>query len=114
MTFADSVSTCFGKYADFSGRASRSEFWWWVLFTLIGSLVCQAFSGYLSLLFEVGTLLPYCAVTTRRLHDTNRSGWIQLVALIPLLGWILLIVWCAQPGIPDPATGVRAAGVNPS
>jgi uncharacterized membrane protein YhaH (DUF805 family) len=47
-------------------------------------------------LFSIGTLLPYIAVTARRLHDTNRSGWWQLIGLIPVIGWIIMIVWCVQ------------------
>lgn len=98
MTFIESVSTCFKKYADFNGCASRSEFWWWVLFVLIVSMVLSAINEKLSLVFTLATLLPYFAVTARRLHDTDRSGWLQLLGLIPVIGWILLIYWCAQEG----------------
>ncbi len=99
MTFGDSISTCFSKYADFSGRASRSEFWWWVLFVILASAACQAISFKLSALFSLATLLPYIAVTARRLHDTNRSGWLQLIGIIPVVGWIIMIVWCVQEGV---------------
>jgi uncharacterized membrane protein YhaH (DUF805 family) len=96
MNFADSVRTCFKKYADFDGCATRPEFWWWVLFTIIATLALGAISNKLSAGFSIATLLPSLAVTARRLHDTDRSGWLQLLGLIPLIGWILLIVWCAQ------------------
>jgi len=98
MTFVESIRTCFTKYADFTGRASRSEFWWWVLFNLVTGIALGVISDKVSLAFTIATLLPYFAVTTRRLHDTDRSGWFQLLALIPVIGWIVLIVWCAQEG----------------
>lgn len=98
MNFAESVRTCFVKYADFSGRAGRSEFWWWALFNLVGTVVLGVVSDKLSWAFTLATLLPYFAVTSRRLHDTDRSGWIQLIGFIPVVGWIVLIVWLAQEG----------------
>jgi uncharacterized membrane protein YhaH (DUF805 family) len=96
MTFVESIKTCFSKYADFEGRASRPEFWWWVLFVVVGSGVIGFVSHMLSGLFSLAVLLPGIAVTARRLHDTDRSGWLQLIGLIPLIGWIILIVWCVQ------------------
>ncbi|HEY5264183.1 MAG TPA: DUF805 domain-containing protein [Steroidobacteraceae bacterium] len=98
MTFVDSVKTCFKKYADFNGCAARSEFWWWVLFTVVATVALGMINENLSAAFSFATLLPYIAVTCRRLHDTDRSGWLQLLGLIPIVGWILLIVWCAQEG----------------
>ena len=98
MTFVDSVRICFTKYADFSGRATRPEFWWWALFTLVGGIVLGVVSEKLSAAFFLATLLPYFAVTSRRLHDTDRSGWLQLIGLIPIIGWIVVIVWLAQEG----------------
>jgi len=98
MTFTDSVKTCFVKYAEFNGRASRSEFWWWALFNLIASIVLSIISEKLSIAFFVATLLPYLAVSSRRLHDTDRSGWMQLIGFIPLVGWIFIVIWLAQEG----------------
>jgi len=98
MTFVDAIRTCFKKYADFDGCATRSEFWWWALFNLIVCIALSILSDKLSLVFSLATFIPYIAVTTRRLHDTNRSGWLQLIGLIPFIGWILVIVWCAQEG----------------
>ncbi|MDP4301854.1 DUF805 domain-containing protein [Leptothrix discophora] len=102
MGFTDAVRTCFTKYVDFKGRASRSEFWNWALFNLIASIVLGILSDRLSLAFAVATLLPYIAVATRRLHDTGRGGWAQLVGLIPLIGWIVVLVWLVRPGEPGP------------
>jgi uncharacterized membrane protein YhaH (DUF805 family) len=97
MTFVDSIKTCFSKYAEFEGRASRSEFWWWALFVFLASAAASVISPMVSGLFSLGVLLPNIAVAARRLHDTDRSGWLQLVMLIPLIGWILMIYWCVQP-----------------
>jgi uncharacterized membrane protein YhaH (DUF805 family) len=112
MTFIESVRTCFIKYADFSGCASRSEFWWWVLFEVIAQFALDIVSLNISLAFAVATLLPFTAVTTRRLHDTDKSGWFQLVGIVPFLGWILLIVWCAQEGRPNQYGGNQPPGSN--
>lgn len=101
MEFDESIQTCFRKYATFSGTASKSEFWWWALFNLIASVCFGIVSEELSLAFTVATLLPYIAVTTRRLRDVGKSGWSQLVALIPIVGWVLLIVWLCQASKPS-------------
>lgn len=100
MTFTESIKTCFTKYADFKGKASRSEFWWWALFNFIAGICLSIINQRLSWAFTVATLLPYLAVSTRRLHDVDRSGWMQLVGLVPLIGWILVIYWLAQESKP--------------
>lgn len=100
MTFTESVKTCFTKYADFKGKASRSEFWWWALFCFIAGICLSIINQRLSWAFTVATLLPYVAVSTRRLHDVDKSGWMQLVGLIPFIGWILVIYWLAQESKP--------------
>jgi uncharacterized membrane protein YhaH (DUF805 family) len=96
MTFIESIQTCFKKYAVFDGRAKKSEFWWWVLFVILLSAAGQILGESVYALVVLVTLLPYLAVTSRRLHDINRSGWWQLIVLIPLIGWIVLIYWCVQ------------------
>jgi uncharacterized membrane protein YhaH (DUF805 family) len=100
MTFQESITTCFRKYADFSGRASRSEYWWFMLFCILASAACSLVSETLGGLFTLGVLLPSLAAASRRLHDTNRSGWSQLIALIPLIGFIVVIVFLAQESRP--------------
>ncbi len=105
MTIQESVMTCLRKYADFSGRATRAEYWWWVLATIIVSFAVGAVDGFigsltgdyiyspLSALFGLAVLLPDLAVTCRRLHDIGRSGWWQLAwFIIGFLGAIPLIV----------------------
>jgi len=99
MNFSDSIQTCFTKYADFNGTASRPEFWWFTLFLWVASMMINFFGGgMLSFLFSAGTLVPSIAVGARRLHDTDRSGWLQLLWFVPVIGWILLVVWLAQEG----------------
>jgi len=98
MTFLKSIETCFVKYADFNGRASRPEFWWFYLFNIICWIVAFAISPVIEIVVIAGLALPYIAVTARRLHDINKSGWLQLIGLIPLVGWIIMIIWCATDG----------------
>ena len=107
------------KYATFSGRASRSEFWWWALISFAVDAVISVIGIFLvrgdfaawnasmtkpddllSYAFALATLIPGLALGARRLHDTNRSGWLQLLLLIPLVGLILLIVWWASQPTP--------------
>ena len=98
MSFADSIKICFAKYSDFTGRAKRSEYWWFALFCFIGALILEVAGSYVSWAFSLATLLPSLAVGTRRLHDMNKSGWMQLIWIIPVLGWIYMIYLLAQPG----------------
>ena len=96
MNFQESVRTCFTKYADFSGKATRPEFWWYVLFIFLVSFILAFVSPLLGGIFSLATLIPSIAVTTRRLHDTNRSGWWQLIGLVPIVGFIVLLVFLTQ------------------
>jgi len=96
MSFFESIKVCFSKYADFKGRASAPEYWWFVLFLILASLILNYISPTLSRIFSLATLLPSLAVACRRLHDSDRSGWLQLLALIPVLGWIALIYFLVQ------------------
>lgn len=109
MGFFEAIQVCFSRYATFSGRASRPEYWWWVLFVVLGSVGTAIVNDKLSLLFSLGTLLPFLAVAARRLHDIGKSGWWQLVGFIPLLGWIVMIYWTVQPGEADNAYGPATA-----
>ena len=114
MTFFESIQTCFSKYADFNGRASRPELWWWVLFVFLASAAASMLGQVASGLFSLAVLLPNLAVTARRLHDIDRSGWWQLIVLIPLIGWILMIYWCVQPGREPNRFGPPAATAAPA
>lgn len=96
MTFGESISTCFSKYAAFDGRASRSEYWWWFLFTCLASMATAMVSETVSGLFSLAVLLPSLAVGARRLHDTDRSGWFLLLWLIPVIGWLIVVFFAVQ------------------
>jgi uncharacterized membrane protein YhaH (DUF805 family) len=107
MSFGEAVSDGFTKYATFSGRSSRSAYWWWILFYVlvaIGASILDAVvgTGVIMILVWLGFFLPNLAVLVRRLHDTDRSGWWVLIGLIPLIGAIVLIVFaCIDSGPPN-------------
>jgi uncharacterized membrane protein YhaH (DUF805 family) len=99
MTFGKSIAKCFAKYVDFKGRASRPEFWWFYLFTILlswGSILVDK-SQVLSMIVNLAVFLPVIAAGSRRLHDTNRSGWWQLI-MLTVIGIIPLVIWWASKG----------------
>jgi uncharacterized membrane protein YhaH (DUF805 family) len=108
MSFSQSITTCLSKYAVFSGRASRAEYWWFFLFYTLAYLVAIVIDSTLGTPFVFTALallvliVPAIAAGIRRLHDTGRSGWWYLVTLIPFVGGIWLLVLLAQPGTPGP------------
>ena len=87
------------KYAEFSGRAQRKEYWMFVLFNLIIGFVLAFVEGFfgspgvLAGIYGLAVLIPGIAVSIRRLHDTNRSGWWMLICLIPVIGGLVLLVF---------------------
>jgi DNA-binding CsgD family transcriptional regulator len=97
MTFFESIRTCLAKYAEFNGRASRSEYWWFTLFvTLVVSALVYVSEVWASI-FLIAMLLPLLAAGARRLHDSGRSGWWQLFALAPIAGIVVVGVVMALP-----------------
>ena len=100
MGFGEAVSTCLRKYAAFSGRARRSEFWWFYLAVLLlafvagGTDAAVVLSGILVLVISLALALPLLAVSARRLHDTGRSAWWLLLSFVPFVGIALLVFWC--------------------
>ncbi|WP_298495405.1 DUF805 domain-containing protein [uncultured Maritimibacter sp.] len=143
MNMMEAVRAVFSKYATFSGRSRRAELWWFVLFCFIANLVLSVVDSFLfgattetgslatgdysfssqtdtpilSMIFALATLIPSIAVGVRRMHDINRSGWWLLIWFIPLVGWIILIVWYAKAGDrgpnrfgPDPIDGAGGGG----
>lgn len=98
MNLGQAIQTCFSKYADFNGRATRSEYWWWTLFVVLASAAASTIGDKVGALFSLATLLPSLAVCARRLHDTDRSGWWQLLMLVPIIGWLVILFWCIQVG----------------
>jgi uncharacterized membrane protein YhaH (DUF805 family) len=131
MTFVEAIKTGLSKFVTWKGRASRSEFWFFFLFafacmivaTVIDKILGTSFKtvnpitgleqsagyGYVYGLVALVLLLPNLAVMVRRLHDTGRSGWWYWIALIPLVGAILLLVWFATKG----TTGGNQYGEDP-
>lgn len=108
-TFAGAIRTCLANYATFGGRARRPEFWWFMLFGLLGGLATAVLDAIvfglvdvspLNSLFSLALLVPSLAAGARRLHDIGRSGWWQLIHLVPLVGQIVLIVFWCQRGTP--------------
>jgi len=99
MNFSEAVSTCLKKYADFDGTAARSEYWWFWLF-LVGAaaVLSVAIGDLVAGIFNLAMLVPQLSAGARRLHDTDRSGWWQLLMFVPIIGWIVLIVFLAQEG----------------
>lgn len=104
MGFTESVRTCLTKYASFSGRASRPEFWWYSLFfalcQLVIYLVIIITNSAIPEIFFLALILPSLAVQVRRLHDSGRSGWWILIGLIPYLGAIILLIFACQSSVP--------------
>ena len=95
MGFSQAVKSVFSNYANFSGRARRSEYWYFVLFSLIISLI-----PIVNLIVGLISIIPGIAVCIRRLHDIGKSGWWLLLCLIPIVNLILLVWYCtdSQPG----------------
>jgi uncharacterized membrane protein YhaH (DUF805 family) len=116
MNMIEAVKAVFSKYATFEGRARRSEYWWFALFNFIVSLLLGFSLGgghgmgeggmmggnLISTIWSLATLLPTIAVGARRLHDIDRTGWWLLISFIPLIGWIVLIVFFASRGTAGP------------
>lgn len=118
MDFMTAVKSVYSNYVGFSGRARRSEFWWFALFYFVVNLVLSLVDSVLfgttvsepgsfsastdtpifSGIFALASLLPSLAVSVRRLHDLDKSGWWLLLSFIPLIGAIVLIVWFATAG----------------
>lgn len=108
MNFLESIKSGLRKYADFTGRATRPEFWWFILFVALGNALLSAFNvsstdGTLYLgttlasVWSIATLLPTLAVTARRLHDTGRRATQLWWLLVPLAGLIVIAIHCAEP-----------------
>jgi uncharacterized membrane protein YhaH (DUF805 family) len=120
MNFTQAISSGFQNYVNFTGRAARSEYWFWTLFTVLVSIAAglidlALFRSFdfspLSTIVSLGTLLPSLAVGVRRLHDLDRTGW-WLLLVITVIGAIVLLVWFCMRGTaapnrfgPDPLAG---------
>jgi uncharacterized membrane protein YhaH (DUF805 family) len=105
MGFGEAISAGFANYVVFRGRAVRSEYWYFVLFCLLVALAASIIDyaikiNVIGLLWSLATILPSLSIGARRLYDTDRSGWWQLIVFIPVIGWILLLVWMCIRGTP--------------
>lgn len=103
MGFFGAIKSCFSKYATFSGRARRSEYWWFVLLNLILSFI-----PIVNIIWGLIVFIPGIAVCVRRLHDTGRSGWWLLLAFVPLVNLVVIYFY-----ICDSQPGVNQYGENP-
>lgn len=127
-TLPQAFQRFFKKYADFTGRASRSEYWWWALVAAIVGIVLEVLAltlgsagatvngdgtttpgplfwlpGLLIAVWSLGTLVPHLALIWRRLHDANLAGPFFFLAFIPIVGWIILLVFVLLPSKPEGA-----------
>ena len=118
--FVDSVKFGFGRYVTLTTRSSRSEYWWWILFVLSADVIVVVVSsllfgpsiqqsdtgiarqiydgGVFAVIFHVVILVPTIAVSCRRLHDIDKSGWWLLLIFVPIFGSFILLYWFVQPG----------------
>ena len=117
ISFVGAVKLGFQRYFDFSGRSTRAEFWWWILFGFLAAVVLTIVdnilgtngeyggTGVITGLWGLATLIPGLAVTVRRLHDINKSGWWLLLGLLSwlIIPFIVLLIWFTRPSY-DEAT----------
>lgn len=108
MTFFGAVSSAFKNYANFSGRARRKEYWYFVLFNIIVSIIL-VFIPFAPILWGLITFIPGLALVARRLHDVGKSAWFYLIILIPLIGSIILLIFL----LTDSEVGNNKWGPNP-
>lgn len=110
-TFGSSIGICLRNYVGFAGRAPRAEYWYFALFTIICQVVADIVgvasgasygASGLGALVGLALFLPTLAVSVRRLHDVDRSGWWYLIVFVPIVGWILLLVWYCTRGTGGP------------
>ena len=120
MNFFEAIQSGFNNYFNFSGRAQRSAFWYWTLFSIVGALIASVSDwatfgiewgtvSPINGIFSLITFIPCISVAARRLHDIGRTGWWLLLILVPIVGWIILIIWYCQQG----EAGTNQYGPNP-
>ena len=122
MGFWQAIASGFSNYVAFSGRAIRSEYWFWVLFSILGGIATEILDAAifvhgpaspLNAVFNLVTFLPSLALAVRRLHDIDRTGWWVLIAFT-IIGIFVLIYWACKRGTPGPnrfgADPLAAAG----
>ncbi len=124
MDFMTAVRTCLSKYVDFSGRARRSEYWYFALFNFLVGIVASILDsilgtgyddttgGLINTVVGLALFLPGLAVAVRRLHDTGRSGWWILLVFAIIIGWIVLLVWLVTDSKGDNQYGPNPKGAT--
>lgn len=110
VSFTEAIKMALQQnYCNFSGRSSRSEYWWYMLFYFIVSFIVsfignatgsQVLNYWLSFFVGLALFLPSLGLCVRRLHDINKSGWWVLLNLIPVVGWIILLIWVCKDSDP--------------
>ena len=111
MNFIESIQTCYKKFFDFSGRASKSEYWWFQLYNAIIYVLTFIFEGDLTLLFSIliiVNIIPIWAAAVRRVHDSDKSGWMVLISVIPIIGLYVIVLL-----IQDGSKGKNRFGAKP-
>jgi uncharacterized membrane protein YhaH (DUF805 family) len=110
MGFGQAIQAGFTNYFNFKGRSTRSAYWYFVLFLFIVGFVTAIVDvllfdartiGPINGIFSLATIIPSVALSVRRLHDIGRTGWWVLLGAIPIVGWIILIIWACQPTVPQ-------------
>ena len=111
MSFVESLQVCYKKFFDFSGRASKSEYWWFQLYNIILYILTFVFQNDLMLLLSIliiVNLIPVYAVGVRRIHDVNKSGWWVLISFVPIIGLYIFVLL-----ISDGSKGKNRFGPKP-
>lgn len=116
MNMIEAIKSGYSNYANFSGRSVRSAYWWWALFQIVVSVAISLVEGggtaavgdgmasmaynpgIVGLIWSLANLIPGVAVSVRRMHDLDKSGWLLLIVLIPLIGALVLLYWFCQRG----------------
>ena len=101
LGFLEAVKRVFQHYADFKGRARRSEYWWFTLFNIIVSSILSAIVPDFAWIWSLVVLVPGIAVVVRRLHDVGKRGWFYLWILVPLAGYIIMLIQLLKDSAPD-------------
>jgi|RhiMethySRZTD1v2_1073278.scaffolds.fasta_scaffold2809733_1 uncharacterized membrane protein YhaH (DUF805 family) len=121
MSFTEAIRSVLTQYVGFSGRARRSEFWYWALFQLVIGVIAlmldravfnAVYGSWFSIIVSLGLLLPSLAVAVRRLHDTSHRGWWIFIVILPLIGSIILLIFYVQDSHPDNKYGPSPKAVT--
>ena len=113
VSFMEAVKLAFAHYADFKGRSRRSEYWWFTLFNVVVSGVISVIIPDFSWIWTLVVFLPSLSIVVRRLHDVGKSGWFYLWMLLPLAGYIIILVQMCKDSGEDNQWGPNPKGYHP-